>query len=174
MNKFKFLFVFFFLFLFFNHVQANEKIAFIDINFIFNNSNAGKDLKKKISKKNDDLQTLITSYKVKIDKKRKTILSQKNVLSAEEYKNKISDLEKEVQKVNTIISQKRNELKLYQKKIENNFSKNLNSMIEDFSIKNSIDIILKKENLLMAKKNLDITEQIFNLFNEKIKVIDIK
>ena len=174
MKKKTLFFILFFLFAQLVNSFAVEKIVFIDINFIFNNSDAGKDLKKKISKKNDDLQTLITSYKVKIDKKRKTILSQKNVLSAEEYKNKISDLEKEVQKVNTIISQKRNELKLYQKKIENNFSKNLNSMIEDFSIKNSIDIILKKENLLMAKKNLDITEQIFNLFNEKIKVIDIK
>ena len=48
MNKFKFLFVFFFLFLFFNYVQANEKIAFIDINFIFNNSNTEKYIKKKI------------------------------------------------------------------------------------------------------------------------------
>ena len=34
-------------------------------------------------------------------------------------------------------------------------------------MENSIDIILNKENWPMAKKNLDITEQIFELFNKK-------
>ena len=43
-----FLFFFFTFFLIFTtQSNASEKIVFIDINFIFNNSDAGKDLKKK-------------------------------------------------------------------------------------------------------------------------------
>ncbi len=174
MNKFKFLFVFFFLFLFFNHVQANEKIAFIDINFIFNNSDAGKDLKNQIFAKDNKLQNEIDNFKKNIDDERKKILSQKNVLSVEEYNKKVTELEKKVNEVNVVISQKRKDLKKYQTQIENKFSESLNILIEEFSVQNSIDIILKKENLLMAKKDLDITEKIFNLFNEKVKKINIK
>ena len=46
--------------------------------------------------------------------------------------------------------------------------------MEEFSSKNSINIILKRENLLMAKKDLDITQTIFKLFNEKITKIEIE
>ena len=46
--------------------------------------------------------------------------------------------------------------------------------MEEYSSNNSINIILKRENLLMAKKDLDITQVIFKLFNEKITKIEIE
>ena len=170
----KIIFVFFF-FLFFiqNITQANEKIVFIDINFIFNNSDAGKDLQTLISKKKMELELEINQFKIEIDDKKKKILSQKNVLSIEEYNKKIVNLDKEVKDINTNISKKRNELETYQKKIENAFSISINNLIEEYSVKNSIDIVFNKSNLLMAKKNFDITEKIFNLFNERVKTINI-
>ena len=170
----KIIFVFFF-FLFFiqNITQANEKIVFIDINFIFNNSDAGKDLQTLISKKKMELELEINQFKIEIDDKKKKILSQKNVLSIVEYNKKIVNLDKEVNDINTNISKKRNELETYQKKIENAFSISINNLIEEYSVKNSIDIVFNKSNLLMAKKNFDITEKIFNLFNERVKTINI-
>ena len=172
MNKYILVFIFFFIVIS-NKTFAAEKIVFIDINYIFNNSDAGKELKNQIAKKTNDLQSEIDQFKKEIEVNRKKILSQKNVLSIEEYNNKIEDLEDKINKMNSIISSKREKLKKYKVKIENVFTKNLNIMIEEFSTENSIDIILKKEDLLMAKKNLDITEKIFQLFNEKIKKINI-
>ena len=174
MKKFKIIFIFFFFLSIPISVYSSEKIVFIDINFIFNNSEAGKDLQSQISKKNKDLQMEISEFKKEIEEKRKKILSQKNVLSVEEYNKKIEELEKTISDMNLILTNKRNEFNTYKKNIENSFSKNLNSLIEEFSVQNSIDIILSKENLLMAKKELDITEKIFNLFNERIKKIIIK
>ena len=63
---------------------------------------------------------------------------------------------------------------MFQKKAENNFSNSLNLLLEEYSSNNSIDIILKRENLLMAKKDLDITQVIFKLFNDKITKIELK
>ena len=68
---------------------------------------------------------------------------------------------------------KNNEFLLFKKKIETLFSKKLNSVIEEYSLENSINIILNKENLLMAKKNLDITQQVFSIFNESVNKIDL-
>ena len=167
-------FILFFLFAQSVNSFAQEKIVFIDIDFIFNNSEVGIDLKSQISKKNDDLQKEINKYKTEIEEKRKKILSQQNVLSVDEYNNKVKNLEDEINDVNLIIKKKRSDLKIYQTKIENNFSKSLNKLIEEYSLENSIDIILNKKDLLMAKKDLDITEKIFDLFNERIKKINIK
>ena len=105
--------------------------------------------------------------------KKKKILSKKNVLTPEQYNLEVKNLDNEIKKVNETISQKRKELVTFKTLVENKFSININKIIEEFSEKNSIDIILNKENLLMAKKDLDITEKIFILFNEKIKKINI-
>ena len=168
--------VFFFFFTFFlifsTQLNASEKIVFIDINFIFNNSDAGKDLKNKISEKNDKINNEINKFKIDIENKKKKLLAQKNVMSVEEYNKKVSTLEKQVQEMNITISNKKKEFAIYQKKLLNFFSKSLNNLIEQFSEKNSIDIILNKENLLMAKKKLNITNQIFELFNTQVKTIN--
>ena len=174
MNKYISVFIFFFLIFSLDTCYSKEKIVFIDINFIFNNSIAGKDLQSQISKKNINLQSEIKNFKSKIEDKRKNIISKKNVLSEAKFKTEISNLENEIKDINLVISKKNKELVVYKNKVEDSFSISLNKIIEVFSLENSIDIILNKENLLMAKKNLDITEQILKLFNEKVKKINIK
>ena len=164
---------FLFLFLINNNLYANDKIVFININYIFTNSNAGKKLYQQIDQKNKQIQIEINKIKTELESEKKQILSQKNVLSVEEYNKKITNLENKIIAMNTKVQKKKDELNLFKNKVEKNFSKQLNIIIEEYSVQNSIDIIFKKENLLMAKKNLDITENIFNLFNEKIDIIKL-
>ena len=94
-------------------------------------------------------------------------------MSVEEYNKKVSALDAHIQEMNITITNKKKEFAIYKKQLENSFSKSLNKLIEQFSEKNSIDIILNKENLLMAKKNLNITNQIFELFNTQVKTINL-
>ena len=68
---------------------------------------------------------------------------------------------------------KNKDLTLFKKSAEKEFFDKLNLIIEKYSLSNSISIILKKDDLLMAKKDLDITNEIFNIFNEKIKKLTI-
>ena len=128
---------------------------------------------QQIDQKNKQIQIEINKIKTELESEEKQILSQKNVLSVEEYNKKITNLENKITEMNTKIQKKQDDLNLFKNKVEKNFSKQLNMIIEEYSVQNSIDIIFKKENLLMAKKNLDITENIFNLFNEKIDIIEL-
>ena len=173
MKKF-FLILFSILFLFLSLAHGIEKIAFIDVNYIFLNSNAGKNLNLEIKNETIKIQDGIKKFKDEIANKNNQIKSQKNVLSKEKYNIKVKELESEVKKFNLDLAKKNKSLKNFKSKVEYEFFLKLNKIIEDYSIDNSISIILKKENLLMAKKNLDITSDIFNLFNEKIKKITIK
>ena len=128
---------------------------------------------QQIDQKNKQIQIEINKIKTELESEEKQILSQKNVLSVEEYNKKITNLENKITEMNTKIQKKQDDLNLFKNKVEKNFSKQLNMIIEEYSVQNSIDIIFEKENLLMAKKNLDITENIFNLFNEKIDIIKL-
>ena len=164
----------FILFFFFNsHTLSQDKIVFIDINFVFTNSIAGKDLNLQIEKKNNELNEKINNFKKDINTKKEKLISQKNVLSPEEYSKKIKELEIDIEIINSTISKNNQELSIFKKTIEKEFSKKLNIIIEEYSVKNSISIILKKQDLLMAKNDLDITKEILKIFNDKIKKINI-
>ena len=174
MKKKIFFFLFMFSFVLTNSVHSNEKIVFIDINYIFNNSDAGKKLQLEIKKKRSNLESKINQFKKEIALEKEKLLSQKNVLSEDEYNKQIAVIEKNIKQMNVNISKSKKEIDIFQNKIEREFSKILNAFIEEFSTNNSIDIILNKDNLLMAKKNLDITNEIFDLFNKNIKQIKLQ
>ena len=165
--------ILFFLHVLISNTYAQEKIVFIDINYIFKNSKAGIDLNNQIIKKDEEIKLEISKFKSEIESEKKKILSQKNVLSSEEYNNKIKMLEDKIKAKNSSIGSKNKEFLLFKQKAETAFSKKLNSIIEEYSLENSINLILKKENLLMAKKNLNITNQVFNIFNQRVNKINL-
>ena len=52
--------------------------------------------------------------------------------------------------------------------------KELNVIISEYVKKNDISIVLSKKNIVVAKKNLDITNDILLLIDEKMKKIDFE
>ena len=174
MIKSKLIIFFLFFFNVINTVQAAEKIVYVDIDFLLNQSVAGKSITKKLEtqyKKN--IEKFIITEKKLIDKEKK-LISQKNILSQEVFKKKINDLNNEVKVFN---DDRNNELKLLNE-IKNKSTsiliKAINPLIENYAKENTIDIILPKSNILIAKSELEITGQILELLNEKIKEIIIE
>jgi len=166
--------LFIFIFLINFQVKAEDKIAFIDLVYLYNNSNIGKEMNKEMNSERNKINKEFNEFQKKIDNEKKTLLAQKNVTSEEEYKKKVFLLEKNVQEYNSIISNKRNELADLNNKIRINFSNELRPILEEYSKKNSIGMILRKENLLIGKNNLDVTKDILELFNKKVKKISLE
>ena len=166
----------FFLFFFhsFNIVHAAEKIAYIDIDFLLNQSLAGKSITKKLETQNrKDIEKYKITEKKLMDEEKK-LMSQKNVLSQEDFKKKINEFKNKVKLFN---ERRSNSLKLLNE-IKNKSTsiliKSINPLIENYAKENTIDIIFPKSTLLIAKSELEITDQILELLNEKIKEIIIE
>ena len=47
--------------------------------------------------------------------------------------------------------------------------KKINPILEKYMEENSIEVLLKKESIYLSKNNYDITKQILDLVNKKIK-----
>ena len=100
-------FLYIFLFLIFTNISySKDKVVFIDINYIFKNSNIGKELNLKILDEDKNLKREIKDYRKKIDDEKNKILSQKNVLSVDDYNKKIVVLENEIKNINLEIKKK--------------------------------------------------------------------
>ena len=168
----KFFFVkIFFIFLLAEISNANENIKFININYIVNNSEAGKDLNKIIENKSKKITSELNNMGKKIENKKDKIISQKNILKKEEYEKLLKSYDEEVKKFN-IIRKKRNEdFNKFRINSQKKILETLNPIITAFLKKESVQILLQKEQIIFGDNKLDITEEILKIFNDKHKKI---
>jgi Skp family chaperone for outer membrane proteins len=149
-----------------NLLNAQEKIAFIDLNYIYSNSKIGKKIIKDIDNKQNKINKDFKEFQKKLDDEKNNLLSKKNVLNEDEYKKRVIELENNLKKYNEVISKKNKDLLEFRKKSKNEFAISLRSTLEKYAQENKISMILRKEQLLLGEKNLDITKEILELINK--------
>ncbi len=168
MNKF----YFYFLVLVIFPANTFAKIAYIDLDLILNMSDVGKYVNAHIEKIKNENYSIFKEKENKLIEKEKLLISQKNILNEVEFKKKIEVLTEEIKKYRLDKKDsidKINRIKLdYTKEI----LKSLNPIITSYVDLNSISIVIPKKNIIVGKKNLDITEQIIKLLNDNIKKIN--
>ena len=151
--------------------NANENIRFININYIINNSEAGKTLNKIIENKSKKIKTELNDLGKRIENKKNKIISQKNILKKEEYEKLVKTYEDEVKKFNNIRVKKNEDFNRYRINSQKKIVEALNPLITSFLKKESVQILLQKEQIVFGDKELDITEEILTIFNDKHKKI---
>ena len=167
-----YLFFYLVFFSFFNVTSSTAKIVFFDMDKIMSASKPGLALIKQLNEINDKNSKIFQDKKKNIEKKENKIVSQKNVLSKEEFQNNINKLKIEINKFNkdrekTISNF--NQLRITNSKKLINL---INPLLQKYSDEKSISIILRKKNLVIGKSELDITDEIIKVINDNI--IDFK
>ena len=138
------------------------------MNFIINNSDAGKVILKKIDEfKNQSMEDLKKKEEL-IKKKQNEFNSQKNILSQDEIKTRIKNIEDEVQKFNSERKSIINEYEIKKKKDIEELMKKISPLLEEYMEQNSIDFILNQSSVLISKSKYNLNEKIINLLNEKL------
>ena len=172
--KFFIKFISLFLFvLFFNNLNAEEKIAYVDMNFLLNSSEAGKSITDQLTavhKKN------ISNLKIIEDELKKNesdLLKQKNVISEEEFNKKIFVLRNKAKDYQKLRKESNEDLNKKRTEFQSGLINIIHPILANYASENSISIIFQKRNIIIGKTELDITKDILNLLDKKIKKISI-
>ena len=169
----KIFFILFFLVININYVKAQEKVSYIDIDYILNSSVAGKLLLNKL-KEDEDLK--INSFKLKDEdfkKKENKLLAKKNLISKEEINKELKSLQTEFNEYRNDKIKQFDELKAKRNRNILNFLNLLNPIIEKYMSDNSIYMLIDKKNVFIANKDYDITNNLIELINNQIKDVEI-
>ena len=169
---FKFLIIILFFFST-NHLLANEKIMFVDVNYIFSNSVAGKDITNKVKMDFNKSQKNLEILKNKLINDEKKLINQKNILSKEEFEKNLFVLKNEMDEFNNQRIKLNSEIDVYRNKLQSSFSLELSNIIQKYANENNIDLIIDKNTILVGKNVLDATKDVLELFDKNIKKINI-
>ena len=151
------------------NLWSSEKIAILDVEFIINKSEPALVIIKKIEKIRNEETKKLKKIENNLKKKNEELIKTKNLISDEELKKKISSLRDEAKSFDELRKKTITELNIKKNKELNEFIKLINPIIQEYMKEKSIDMIIDKKNIFMAKSKNDITEDILEIINLKIK-----
>ena len=151
------------------NLWSSEKIAFLDVEFIINKSKPALVIIKKIEKIRDQETEKLIKIENNLKKKNDEIAKTKNLISKEELNKKISSLRNEAKAFEELRIKTIKDLNIKRKKELDQFLKRINPIVQEYMKEKSIDMIIDKKNIFMAKSDNDITEDILEIINSKIK-----
>ncbi len=169
----KFLFILFTTWIFTNSYAEEQKIVYLNVDKIMQQSIAGKSIKKQLEnlynknlekfKINDDL----------LKNKEKKLIAQKNILSQEDFQKELSSLRKEIINFQKEQVKARDDINKLRIGATNKLISQLSPILQEYAKKNSVSLILQKKNIVMGKKEIEITDEILEITNKEIKNIKI-
>jgi len=156
-----------------NQVYAAENIVYLDLEKLIHSSQAGKIIDENIKKNHKTNLDIFEKKENELKEEESKIISQKNILNEEDFKKKIDNLKKKVINYQNEKKQKIDELNILKSELTKKLLSHINPILAEYSDKNSISLIVDKKTIVLGKTELDITEKIINLLNEKVKEIKL-
>jgi len=152
-----------------NNVNAQTKIAFIDIDYLMKNSIIGKISLKKLENLNNKNIKILKENEKKLKQEENFLLQKRDIISQEEFENEIKILRTKIKEFN---ANKENIVKEYNKfksqELKNTLEK-FNKKIQEFMSQNSIEMVLDKNNIYMGSVSSDITKNVLVEINNEFK-----
>ena len=155
--------------------QANsQNIVYANLDILINKSNVGQKIIKHFSDKNNDLNDELKKIEKKIKDQETSLISQKNILQPEEYAKKVKNLNNEIKNFNLDRITKIKKINNEREEVLKSFQTEINKILKTFAENNNIDIIMSSNQMLIGKSNLDVTNDLQKIINNKIKSFEIK
>lgn len=164
--------IFIFLLIFFFNSNSFSQIVYIDMNYLLNNSKIGKSLNSHLIKIKSQYQEKFNRIEKDLKKKEENLLAQKNVIEKNEFEKKITDLSTNIQNLRR---DKKNSQQILNKIKIDNTKKILdiiNPILTNYVDTNSISLVVSKKNIIVGKKNLDITMKIIKLLDDQVETLN--
>ena len=156
------------------NVNAQDKVAMLDLKFVLNQSKAGKGAQDFLKKSYNNNIKKFKDIENALKKEEQDLLSKKTVISKDEYTRKTDELRK---KVIDYRSQRRAALdKITSQRAESReiLIKSIDPILEAYIKENNISVVINKSNTLGGNPENDITKIIVEKLNKVLPSLDLK
>ena len=150
-------------------VFSNNNLAYVDLDFIFSNTNLGKKIILELKNENQKNFDNLKKKELNLIELEQDLIKKKNILSKEEFDKKFTELNL---KISSFRDEKKKIIQDFEIKKKNeisSFFKKINPILVKYMKDNSLDLILDKKNVIIAKNELEITIKIKEIIDKEMK-----
>ena len=155
------------------NLHADEKLAIVDIDYLINNSKAGKYIQTNINRINDKNINEFKKKENEFKKKQTELMTKKNVLSKEEFNKKATNLNKDIKEHNINKKKKIDDTNQKRNKAVAELLTKINQLLIEYADQENVSFIIDKKNIILTKTENEITNKIFEVLNKKYDKIKI-
>ena len=155
----------FIIFLYTSNVYAT-KVAVIDINYLIDNSIHFNSISKKINSSQNQEKENFQNIEKNLLKIKSELEGSKLILSNEEFNIKKEEYYKEVSKFEENILKFNNHYENEIIKIKNIIFARITELVQDHALENGIELVIEKNQYLIAADTININEVIFEQLNK--------
>ena len=156
------------LFLFYLSNSFADNSYLIDFSKVLNNSKAGAQAQKNLKKKFETDSNKFKKQEADLRKEESEMISQKKLITKEEYqkksellRKKVTDLQKNKQASFNNIAESRN-------KAKQELIKAVNPILKKYMVDNNIRMVIDKQSVILGDTTLEITDQIIDILNKEL------
>ena len=162
-------------FIFFSKVSISQenKTVYLDLNMIMENSNAGKSINSQLEANHKKNIANFQKLEEELKNEEAKIISQKTVISKEDFEKKIMNLRDKANKYRKERNDSINNLNNQRLNATQKMITLITPILSEYSDNNSISLIIQKRNIIIGKTSLDITDDILKIVDEKIEKITL-
>ena len=155
------------------YALAEQKVAYLDMKFVLNNSKAGKGAQDFLKKSYNDNLKKFTDMEKNLKKEENDLLGQKTILTKEEYSKKTDTLRKKVIDYKTERRSSLDKIATQRAEARETLLKKINPILDTYISENNISLVLDKKNTLGGNPNTDITKVIVEKLNKVLPSLDL-
>ena len=162
-------------FIFFSKVSISQenKTVYLDLNMIMENSNAGKSINSQLEANHKKNIANFQKLEEELKNEEAKIISQKTVISKEDFEKKIVNLRDKANKYRKERNESINNLNNQRLNATQKMITLIRPILSEYSDNNSISLIIQKRNIIIGKTSLDITDEILKIIDKKIEKISL-
>ena len=150
-----------------------DKTYFIDFNKVLNNSKAGAQAQKNLKVKFENEAKKFKKQSQELKKEETDIISQKKVITSDDYKKKVQVLRKKVATLQENKQESFERISNSRAEAKEKLLKAINPILKKYMTDNNVRMIVDKKIVLMGDSNLEITDQIISILNKELSCIKI-
>ncbi len=159
-------FILFFFLNIYNFAQSNENIVFVDLDYVFQNSNLGKSILSNLNKINNENIKNLQLKENNLKEQEDQIKNKQNIIPTDQLDKEVNSLKDKISIFRAEKDKIINEFTNLQNSQISVFFKKINPIIEEYMIEKSVKIILDKKNIFLGLKTSDATLDILSKINK--------
>jgi outer membrane protein len=168
------LFVITFFLIISTYSYAEQKIVVLDMNYILNQSKAGKGAQDFLKKTFKENQKIFVEQEKILKKEESDLLGKKNVLTKEDYKKESAELRKKVIKYQTLRRAALDKITSQRADSRKKLLANIEPLLNSYIKENNISLVIDKKNMLGGSSDLDITKIIAEKLDKELPSLNLK
>ena len=173
----KYLVIFFlvtFLMLASTYAYAEQKIVYIDMKIVLNQSKAGKEAQDFLQKSFKTNQKKFADLEDALKKEEKDLLAKKTILSKEDYQKKADGLRKKVIDYQSDRRSSLDKIAVQRANARKKLLEKIDPLLNAFLKENNISMVVDKKSIYGGSVDLDITKKIIEKLNKELPSLNLK